>query len=120
MDDADNIMGSGVVLKGKEVENEDLEKEKWKKQISDHKMSVPFPLSLGDISKTNILASLAENIHNLLEISLSPFVPASLRNIPTKYNITVCLWTYAFHKLLESLRCAAFASLLGENYTMWH
>jgi protein SMG6 len=29
-----------VVLKGKEVENEDLEKEKWKKQISDHKMLV--------------------------------------------------------------------------------
>ena len=42
MDDADDIMGSRVVLKGKEVENEDLEKEKWKKQISDRKMSVPF------------------------------------------------------------------------------
>jgi protein SMG6 len=56
---------------------------------------------------------LAENIHNLLEISLSPSVPPSLRIIPTKYNIIVRLWTYAFHKLLESLRCAAFASPLA-------
>jgi len=61
----------------------------------------------------NILASLAGNIHNLLEISLSPSVPASLRNIPTKYNIIDRLWTYAFHKLLESLRHAAFASPLA-------
>jgi len=40
MDDADDVMSSTVVLKGKEVENEDLEKEKWKKQISDHQMLV--------------------------------------------------------------------------------
>ena len=58
-------------------------------------------------------SSLAENIHNLLEISLSPSVPPSLRIIPTKYNIIVRLWTYAFHKLLESLRRAAFASPLA-------
>ena len=49
MDDVDDIMGSRVVLKGKEVENEDLEKE-MEDTISDHKMSVPVPLSLGDIS----------------------------------------------------------------------
>ena len=60
----------------------------------------------------DIITSLAENIHNLLEISLSPSVPPSLRIIPTKYNIIVRLWTYAFHKLLESLRRAAFASPL--------
>lgn len=36
-DDADEGMHSRVVLKGKEVENDDLEKEKWKKQIYDHK-----------------------------------------------------------------------------------
>jgi protein SMG6 len=40
MDDTDDVMSSRVVLKGKEVENEDLEKEKWKKQLSDHKMLV--------------------------------------------------------------------------------
>jgi protein SMG6 len=56
---------------------------------------------------------LAELIRNLLEISLAPSVPASLRNIPTKYNIIIRLWTYAFHKLLESLRRASFASLLA-------
>ena len=56
---------------------------------------------------------MAEIIHNLLEISLAPSVPASLRNIPTKYNIIVRLWTYAFHKLLESLRRASFSSPLA-------
>jgi hypothetical protein len=40
-------------------------------------------------------------------------VPASLRNIPTKYNIIVRLWTFAFHKLLESLRRASFTSPLA-------
>src|ERR1700678_4151047 len=45
-------------------------------------------------------------MHNLLEI------PPSLRIIPTKYNIIVRLWTYAFH-ILESLRRAAFASPLA-------
>src|ERR1700694_136790 len=55
---------------------------------------------------------LAEISHNLLEISLSLSVPASLRNIPTKYNIIVRLWTYGFHKLLESLRHASFNSPL--------
>lgn len=59
------------------------------------------------------LVRLAEIIHNLLEISLAPSVPASLRNIPTKYNIIVRLWTYAFHKLLESLRRASFTSPLA-------
>lgn len=94
MEETDDLQTSRVLLKGKEVENEDLEKEKWKKQIEDHKQ-------------------LAEIIHNLLEISLAPSVPASLRNIPTKYNIIVRLWTYAFHKLLESLRRASFTSPLA-------
>jgi protein SMG6 len=52
-------------------------------------------------------------MHNLLEISLNPSVPASLRNIPTKYNIIIRLWTHAFHKLLESLRRASFGSSLA-------
>ncbi|KAF7359539.1 PINc domain-containing protein [Mycena sanguinolenta] len=44
---------------------------------------------------------------------LPPSVPASLRNIPTKYNIITRLWTFAFHKLLESLRRASFNSALA-------
>ena len=83
MDDTDNVMTSRVVLKGKEVENKDLEKEKWKKQLSDHKMLV-FIVITSYLSKTNIITSLAENIHNLLGIFLSPSVLLSLRNIPTK------------------------------------
>jgi hypothetical protein len=34
-------MSSRVMLKGKEVDNDDLEKEKWKRQMSDHKTLVP-------------------------------------------------------------------------------
>ena len=49
MDDTDDVMSSRVVLKGKEVENDDLEKEKWKKQMSDHKTLVFF-VHLGNIS----------------------------------------------------------------------
>jgi hypothetical protein len=62
------------------------------------------------------------SIHNLLEISLSPSIPSSLRIIPTKYYIIVHLWTYASYKLLESLHCADLASLpaleclQGENF----
>lgn len=52
-------------------------------------------------------------MHNLLEISLAPSVPASLRVIPTKYNIIIRLWTIAFHNLLEALRRASFSSPLA-------
>jgi hypothetical protein len=52
-------------------------------------------------------------MYNLLQLSLAPSVPASLKNVPTKYNIVVRLWTHAFHKLLESLRRASFASRLA-------
>ena len=64
-------------------------------------------------ANTFYLSRLAETIHNLLEISLAPSVPASLRIIPTKYNMIVRLWTYSFHKLLESLRRASFTSPLA-------
>ncbi|KAF7322791.1 PINc domain-containing protein [Mycena chlorophos] len=98
-EDSDETEDAGrVLLKTRDGENEELERDqerdKWKKQISDHK-------------------ELAELIHNLLAISLAPSVPASLRNIPTKYNIILRLWSFAFHKLLESLRRASFTSNLA-------
>ena len=49
------------------------------------------------LKRRNIITSLAKSIHNLLEISLSLSVLPSLQIIPTKYNIIVRLWTYAFH-----------------------
>jgi protein SMG6 len=49
-------------------------------------------------------------MHNLLAMTLAPSVPASLRNIPTKYNIITRLWTIGFWRLLESLRRAACAT----------
>ena len=112
-DESDDGMNSRVVLKGKEVENDELEKEMWRKQIHDHKEYVPLRIILSFIYTHLAVSRLAEIIHNLLEISLAPSVPASLRNIPTKYNIIVRLWTYAFHKLLESLRRASFSSPLA-------
>lgn len=52
-------------------------------------------------------------MHQLLEISLAPNVPASLRHIPTKYNIIIRLWTNGFHKLLEALRRQCTTSSLA-------
>ena len=52
-------------------------------------------------------------MYNFLQLSLAPSVPASLKNVPTKYNIVVRLWNYGFHKLLESLRRASFSSRLA-------
>lgn len=52
-------------------------------------------------------------MHQLLEISLAPNVPASLRHIPTKYNIIIRLWSHAFHKLLEALRRQCTTSSLA-------
>ncbi|KAJ3500988.1 hypothetical protein NLJ89_g9546 [Agrocybe chaxingu] len=37
MDEAEDGMNSRVMLKGKEVESDELERERWRKQISDHK-----------------------------------------------------------------------------------
>jgi protein SMG6 len=109
----------GLIIKGKGkettvpyIEPGEVKRERWKKIINDHKECVcrisPFFQS-SNISS----ARLAEISHNLLEISLSPSVPTSLRNIPTKYNLIVRLWTYGFHKLLESLRRASFTSPLA-------
>ena len=52
-------------------------------------------------------------MHTLLKISLAPSIPASLHNIPTKYNIIIHLWRYSFYKLLKSLCCASFTSPLA-------
>ncbi|KAG0705195.1 hypothetical protein DFH29DRAFT_908006, partial [Suillus ampliporus] len=67
-EDADDYVDEGRVLlqgRGREVSDDDLQQQKWMKLISDHKR-------------------LAEMMHNLMEISLAPSVPASLRNIPGK------------------------------------
>ncbi|OJA21630.1 hypothetical protein AZE42_09745 [Rhizopogon vesiculosus] len=96
-EDPDDLDHDGRVLlqgRGREVSDEDLQQQKWMKLIVDHKR-------------------LAEMMHNLLEISLAPSVPASLRVIPTKYNIIIRLWSHAFHKLLEALRRASFSSPLA-------
>ncbi|KAF8841181.1 hypothetical protein BDN67DRAFT_928908 [Paxillus ammoniavirescens] len=95
-DTDDNAEDGRIVLhgRGREASDDELEQQKWSKLISDHKR-------------------LAEMMHNLLEISLAPSVPASLRVIPTKYNIIIRLWTHAFHKLLEALRRASFSSPLA-------
>ncbi|KAJ6547339.1 hypothetical protein B0H19DRAFT_1075225 [Mycena capillaripes] len=82
-EDSDDTEDAGrVLLKTKDGHDDELEhdkeREKWKRQIEDHKD-----------------------------------VPASLRNIPTKYNIITRLWTFAFYKLLESLRRASFTSALA-------
>ena len=61
---------------------------------------------------------LAECMHNLMELTLAPHVPASLRNIPTKYNIIIRLWTHAFNKPLETLRRASFQSPIALEHLL--
>ena len=56
---------------------------------------------------------LAEKIHTLLQWTLAPNVPASLRNIPQKYNIIIRLWTHGFYKPLETLRRTSFQSAVA-------
>ncbi|KAF8633707.1 hypothetical protein AX17_004365 [Amanita inopinata Kibby_2008] len=90
-DDAEDVLEARVMIRGREMENIDVETEKWKRRINDHK-------------------KLADVIHELLRMSLAHNVPASLRQIPTKYNIIVRLWTFAFHRLLESLRRSSVSS----------
>ena len=51
----------------------------------------------------NVFASLSELVLDLLTTSLAPGVPASLKNIPEKYNITIRLWTNCFYRLLGNL-----------------
>jgi hypothetical protein len=53
---------------------------------------------------------------NLLEISLATGVPASLRNIPDKYNIIIRLWTNCFYRLLENLRRSSLTSKIALEY----
>jgi len=127
MDDGDAGMNGvfggkekSLIIKGKGkettvpyVEPGEAERERWKKIINDHKECVCVMFFSIYRVLTLLSDRLAEISHNLLEISLSPSVPASLRNIPTKYNIIVRLWTYGFHKLLESLRRASFNSPLA-------
>ncbi|KAH7930887.1 hypothetical protein BV22DRAFT_1054224 [Leucogyrophana mollusca] len=96
-EDTDDNADDGRVLlhgRGREISDEELEQQKWMKLISDHK-------------------ELADMMHTLMNISLAASVPASLRVIPTKYNIIIRLWTHAFHKLLEALRRASFSSPLA-------
>lgn len=96
-EDSDENVDEGRVLlqgHGREVTEEELEQQKWLRVIADHKR-------------------LADMMHNLMQISLSPSVPASLRVIPTKYNIIIRLWTHGFHKLLEALRRASCNSPLA-------
>ncbi|KAH9912646.1 uncharacterized protein B0H18DRAFT_1126962 [Fomitopsis serialis] len=79
---------AGGLAGGVEVRGGEDETEKWKRLLVDHK-------------------ELAEKVQNLLTLTLAPTVPASLRNIPTKYNLIARLWAHAFHRLLESFRQAA-------------
>ncbi|KAI0303402.1 hypothetical protein B0F90DRAFT_1911396 [Multifurca ochricompacta] len=89
---------SRIVIKGgPSTGSEEAEKMRWKKAIEDHKL-------------------LSEMMLNLLEISLSPRVPVSLRSIPDKYNIIIRLWTNCFYRLLENLRRSSLSSKIAFEY----
>jgi protein SMG6 len=98
---------SQMLSMGEDGVNTDAEEEaEYKEYVVVH---VPHPVILTRL----FYGRLAETIHDLLQHSLDPKVPVSLRNIPTKYNVTGHLWTFAFHKLLEALRRSSFTSPTG-------
>ncbi|KAH7915986.1 hypothetical protein BJ138DRAFT_996574 [Hygrophoropsis aurantiaca] len=109
-EDADENADEGRVLlhgRGREANSEELEQQKWVKLIADHKQLAELMHTLMEIS---LAASPPSTPPSL---SLAASVPASLRVIPTKYNIIIRLWTHAFYKLLETLRRASFNSPLA-------
>ena len=53
---------------------------------------------------------------NLLTISLAPNVPASLKNIPKKYNIIIRLENNCFYHLFKNLRCSSPTSKIALEY----
>ncbi|RDX48390.1 hypothetical protein OH76DRAFT_671253 [Lentinus brumalis] len=92
----------GVLIKGrpgssgtsKDAATEESESERWRKLVLEHQL-------------------LAESIREMLALTLAPTVPASLKNIPQKYNLIMRLWSHAFYHLLECLRHAARPSTSG-------
>jgi len=75
--------------------------------------SPPFPSCRYQL---NVFVSLSELMLDLLTISLAPGVPASLKNIPEKYNIIIHLWTNCFYRLLENLRRSSPTSKIALEY----
>ena len=64
---------------GPSIGTEEAEMARWKKVTEDYKEYVIFLIK----------NSLSEPMLRLLEISFTPCVPASLRNIPEKCNIKI-------------------------------
>ncbi|KAJ3767486.1 hypothetical protein FB446DRAFT_327400 [Lentinula raphanica] len=95
----DGRFSNRILRNGKEQTQEEgaAEMQKWSKRIEDHKR-------------------LADYIHNMLEISRSPSVPASLHNIPMKYNIIMRLWLTGFNKILQSLQRACLGSPIAMEF----
>ncbi|GAA5837904.1 hypothetical protein JCM11251_004694 [Rhodosporidiobolus azoricus] len=55
---------------------------------------------------------LADAHYSFLQLSLDPRLPASLHQLPQRYNIPTRLWQVAFHRLLERMRHAVLSSPL--------
>ncbi|KAF7305569.1 PINc domain-containing protein [Mycena chlorophos] len=66
-----------------------------------------------DSDETEDASRLRRSYTTFLQSPLPPSVPATLRNIPTKYNIILRSWTFSCRKLLESLRRASLTSNLA-------
>ena len=108
---------SRIVIKGgASAGTDEAEKARWKKAIEEHKRFVPTLFFRLAFFIFVTFRSLSEMMLNLLEISLASGVPASLRNIPDKYNIIIRLWTNCFYRLLENLRRSSLTSKIALEY----
>lgn len=54
---------------------------------------------------------LADAHHDFMTVCLDPLIPASLHNLPVKYNIPTRLWQSGFHLLLERMRYTWIANV---------
>ncbi|GAA5893303.1 hypothetical protein JCM6882_007999 [Rhodosporidiobolus microsporus] len=58
---------------------------------------------------------LADAHYSFLQLSLDPRLPASLHQLPQRYNIPTRLWQVAFHQLLERMRHAVLSQPLPSS-----
>jgi hypothetical protein len=97
-----------VTLKGrpgKENRDEDAEKQKWKKLISDHKLCVIFEFCLYPVPTTPLrLAEMIQSSRNLSQLLCSSFLTRHPYEIQYYYQTLYP----RLHKLLETLRRASF------------
>jgi len=102
-----------------EVRLEQRETEVFSRDLHTNKPAVARPTSPnvqqtedeGWIDLISRHKRLADAHHDFMTVCLDPLIPASLHNLPVKYNIPTRLWQSGFHLLLERMRYTWIANV---------